>query len=1121
MKKPKKYAIGGQYSPDQGMLESENLFAGGNPAAAGLSMMTGFLPGNQGMNDFAFTKMGSQFGSMAGPIGTVAGAGIGLAGDYFTEQAQQRKRDKLNFDTNRALTDAMPNPYLQEGGYKQSDPRSQFAEGGPINPPATRSDSLALYDNSKKVLKYYKESDNGNYELKNSSKGPGTATHDQNDKRLKAFLGQEEFDDVAGGQLRTRPASRSTYREDISGSMYKQREGAASKMDTGAPMQLFHRSVDPTLMNVYVNPGTGDNVNLFGYDPISVKPWSMMSPAEQTARVKQYGNAGTPKDQSLGLTRVFQKRLVVQRGDGDAKMMETRTTREPAQKSPAPASGSIQPTAQSTKAATPGFMDSRVASSSTVRDPRNRQVSSAARNMVDMNNLPGLANGGQSSGHVIPAENVGMAIQDAVRAGRTDVIRPAAQSETVGGVVPGAGDPKADDKIMNPGGGDPIRISSGEMYVNDDVFSQMAAARGFDPVTYGQMMYPNGITDPVTGMKCGGMTPGKTKKSYADGGPTGSAGDPVRDFATRYKPVADQIAKELGGGVDPNWVLAQFGNETGWGKSVIPGTNNLGNIKAGKSWRGETKTAFDKVEGSNDPYRVYGSDQAFATDYASLLKRLYPGTAEAKTAKDYYSALQSGMGGRKYASSPNYVDNVSRAYDTLLSRTGQNLGTSEVPDEVSAPEPANPFPTINFSGQTPTFAGDNQIVPPSTEGSMSGEPGADPEVETEQLQVQPVQQATMANEQHPVAIASLKNGGQIPSFASGGPTQQAPVVGAQPRKYPWMPGWLQEAAYGPQSFMDDQGRQVAGPFELPEFTTMGDPQRAIDQGNASSQFLWPAGTPIKGAPAAPSVPALADINFGPSDNDDMIQDPPPLNSGPTDRMQGLSPNDIASNLRGQSVRPKMASAPVETLDNEPRYDFADLRSQNDSLMWSQLPFHIGAAMYNIGTSRRSSPAPEMVRSQGVDLKTDAYASELDRQRQDTNANIRYNTRGKSGVGRSLVAAEIDGSARRRNAGEVQRIENEETLMNNRIQNSDIARNTGAVNEWKRYESAANDRDRAMRGQAVGQNISSALGAYGTRAQNNIVLGMGENRQDWNRWARDQVRKDPSQAMALFQQYMNM
>ena len=105
-------------------------------------------------------------------------------------------------------------------------------------------------------------------------------------------------------------------------------------------------------------------------------------------------------------------------------------------------------------------------------------------------------------------------------------------------------------------------------------------------------------------------------------------------------------AKEVGDqlGVDPKQILGHWALETGWGKSVIPGTNNLGNIKD-FSGKGTGVKAYDAVEKSNDPYRQYADTSEFAKDYASLLARKYPGVIGAGSDPEAFTA---GLQGGKY-----------------------------------------------------------------------------------------------------------------------------------------------------------------------------------------------------------------------------------------------------------------------------------------------------------------------------------------------------------------------------------------------------------------------------------------------------------------------------------------
>lgn len=124
------------------------------------------------------------------------------------------------------------------------------------------------------------------------------------------------------------------------------------------------------------------------------------------------------------------------------------------------------------------------------------------------------------------------------------------------------------------------------------------------------------------------------------------------EFAKTYGPAAERAGKALG--VDPQMLLGQWGLETGWGKSIIPGTNNLGNIK---DFAGGGVAATDNMTGSKDKYRSYESPEAFADDFASLIQRKYPKAVGAKDPLAFATALKDGG----YAEDPRYVDKVVQA----------------------------------------------------------------------------------------------------------------------------------------------------------------------------------------------------------------------------------------------------------------------------------------------------------------------------------------------------------------------------------------------------------------------------------------------------------------------------
>lgn len=150
-----------------------------------------------------------------------------------------------------------------------------------------------------------------------------------------------------------------------------------------------------------------------------------------------------------------------------------------------------------------------------------------------------------------------------------------------------------------------------------------------------------------------------------------------REFVEQHRAGAEAAGRELG--VDPKLLLAQAGLETGWGRSVIPGTNNLGNIKAGRSWTGETKRAYDKAEGSNDEYRVYDSTDDYWKDYVRLMRRKYPGVVGVGSdSKEFARVLKDGG----YATDP--------FYESKLINSAKGVDMADY-------QPSTPLPYNNFS----------------------------------------------------------------------------------------------------------------------------------------------------------------------------------------------------------------------------------------------------------------------------------------------------------------------------------------------------------------------------------------------------------------------------------------
>ncbi|MBN3270124.1 hypothetical protein CUR95_23975 [Bordetella bronchiseptica] len=142
------------------------------------------------------------------------------------------------------------------------------------------------------------------------------------------------------------------------------------------------------------------------------------------------------------------------------------------------------------------------------------------------------------------------------------------------------------------------------------------------------------------------------------------------EFARLYGPAAARAGQALG--VAPEILLGQFGLETGWGKSVVPGTNNLGNIK---DFSGSGVAATDNMTGSRDRYRQYESPEAFFDDYVSLIQRKYPAAVGAgDDAEKFGRALKFGG----YAEDPAYVPKVASAAG-MVRNLGDKLAEFLIP----------------------------------------------------------------------------------------------------------------------------------------------------------------------------------------------------------------------------------------------------------------------------------------------------------------------------------------------------------------------------------------------------------------------------------------------------------
>ena len=142
-------------------------------------------------------------------------------------------------------------------------------------------------------------------------------------------------------------------------------------------------------------------------------------------------------------------------------------------------------------------------------------------------------------------------------------------------------------------------------------------------------------------------------------------------FIADLYPAATKISQETG--MSRELILAQAAQETGWGKHVLPGTNNIFNVKASVGWDGLTKT-FNVWEIENgkkvwkdQDFRVYGSVEEALRDRVKFLEEnhryakasLFDEGTRGNLEKEAAALQKAG-----YATDPNYAKQLAAVYNS-------------------------------------------------------------------------------------------------------------------------------------------------------------------------------------------------------------------------------------------------------------------------------------------------------------------------------------------------------------------------------------------------------------------------------------------------------------------------
>jgi hypothetical protein len=250
----------------------------------------------------------------------------------------------------------------------------------PVKKPATRSDSLAVYNNAVKVDKFYSDPRNqyrggGGYGIY------GEDVHKINDERVEAHRQGAiknpnwETGVRKNGKWENMKVPLYLYRQDIDQNRYAQRELATAQLNLDAPLQLFDRRIEPNSLNFYSGGGNMDQVNAYQYDPLAVKPWDLLDESQKKERISKYGYSGTPMAQEKK-THLLMKSIEFKQEPRETESLSRIEPRLPSlsESRPTPMDTTVQSVPKTEQRFQGGFVDESVANDSTIRSDANRQV---------------------------------------------------------------------------------------------------------------------------------------------------------------------------------------------------------------------------------------------------------------------------------------------------------------------------------------------------------------------------------------------------------------------------------------------------------------------------------------------------------------------------------------------------------------------------------------------------------------------------------------------------------------------------------------------------------------------------------------------------------------------------
>lgn len=180
------------------------------------------------------------------------------------------------------------------------------------------------------------------------------------------------------------------------------------------------------------------------------------------------------------------------------------------------------------------------------------------------------------------------------------------------------------------------------------------------------------------------------------------------EFIANLYPAAMRVSRQTG--MSAELILAQAALETGWGEKVLPGTNNIFNIKDSPGWHGESRTfnVWEIEHGrkvwKDQDFRVYGSIDEALTDRVQFLREngryaragLFNEGTLGNLEREANALQRAG-----YATDPHYAQQLSAVFNGPTMRRGIALAHSR---EHGGQDHAAPAPGEHRPAQVPARA---------------------------------------------------------------------------------------------------------------------------------------------------------------------------------------------------------------------------------------------------------------------------------------------------------------------------------------------------------------------------------------------------------------------------------